>query len=161
MRLEPDGAMARIRTAQAAVLASLLSNVRLNRMVEFGAMPSDAADAYTVDQMLGDLRRGIWSELSSSSVRIDGFRQNLQFEYLSQLGAKINPAPVIANPNLPAAFAFTQSPPPDQARALMRMQLMDLDGQLRSALPRAANAETRAHIIEARNRIDVILHPEK
>jgi len=160
-RIEPDGAMARIRSAQAGVLSALLSNVRLTRMVEFGAMPAGAKDAYTVDQMLVDLRRGIWGELSSPSVRIDGFRQNLQFEYLSQLGAKINPPPVTPNPNLPAAFAFLQSPPPDQARSLMRMQLMDLDGQLRSALPRAADAETRAHIIEARNRIDVILHPQK
>jgi hypothetical protein len=61
----------------------------------------------------------------------------------------------------PPAFAFLAAPPPDQARALMRAQLMDIDEQLRSALPRAADAETRAHIIEARSRIDSILHPKK
>jgi hypothetical protein len=160
-RIEPDGAMGRIRTAQAGVLSSLLNNVRLNRMVEFGSMPIGGQAAYTVDQMLNDLRRGIWSELSNSSVRVDGFRQNLQYEYLAQLGSKINPVAVAANPNFPASFAFLNAPPPDQARALMRAQLMDLDSQLRSALPRAADAETRAHLIEARNRIDVILHPEK
>jgi hypothetical protein len=61
----------------------------------------------------------------------------------------------------PPAFAFLAAPPPDQARALMRAQLMDIDEQLRSALPRAADAEARAHIIEARSRIDSILHPKK
>jgi len=160
-RIEPDGAMARIRTAQAGVLTALLSNVRLNRIVEFGAMPADRKDTYTMDQMLGDLRRGIWSELSSPSVHIDAFRQNVQYEYLTQFGSKINPVAAPANPNIPAAFAFLQSPPPDQARALMRTELMDLDAQLRSALPRAGDAVTRAHIVEARNRIGVILHPEK
>ena len=160
-RIEPDGAMARIRTAQAGVLSALLNNVRLNRMAEFSAMPGDRKDAYNLDQMLVDLRHGIWGELSASSVRIDAFRQNLQYEYLAQLGSKINPPAAAPNPNLPAAFAFIQSPPPDQARALMRTELMDLDGQLRSALSRAADASTRAHIIEARSRIDVILHPPK
>lgn len=158
-RIEPDGAMARIRTAQAGVLSALFGNTRLNRMVEFGAMGSK--DAYTVDQMLSDLHRGIWSELSSPTVRIDAFRQNLQYEYISQLGAKINPAPVTPNPNIPAAFAFMQAPPADQARALMRADLMELDSQLRSAQSRAADVQTRAHIIEARHRIQLILYPER
>jgi hypothetical protein len=40
------------------------------------------------------------------------------------------------------------------------MELLDLDAQLRGALPRAANRDTRAHIVEARHRIDRILNPK-
>jgi hypothetical protein len=38
---------------------------------------------------------------------------------------------------------------------------MDLDAQLRSAIPRSADRETRLHLIDSRNQIDRILHPNK
>ena len=119
-------------------------------------------NTYTLANMLDDVRRGIWGELSSSSVHIDAFRRNLQYAYLAQLAAKINPpTPAPTTTPIPAQFAFLQAPPPDDARALMRSELIQLDDQLRAALPRATDEETRAHIIEARHRIDITLHPEK
>ena len=161
-RIEPDGAMARLRAAQNGVLNSLLNNARMTRLVEFGAMSNGKGSTYTLSEMLTDLRHGIWSEVAAPSVRIDAFRRNLQYAYLAQLASKINPPAVVqSGPPLPAAFAFFQAPPPDEARALMRTELMDLDAQLRSALPRATDTETRAHITEARHRIDITLHPEK
>jgi hypothetical protein len=81
--------------------------------------------------------------------------------YLDQVGAKINgpfpTAPAGASPQVAANFA----PPPDEARGLLRSELLALDAQLRSATSRAADADTRAHIVEARHRIDVILNPNK
>ena len=161
-RIEPDGAMARLRSAQNGVLNSLLNNARMTRLVEFGAVSNAKGSSYTLANMLGDLRRGIWTEVTAPSVHIDAFRRNLQYAYLAQLASKINPPPVVAGgPPVPAAFAFFQAPPPDEARALMRTELIDLDSQLRAALPRATDAETRAHITEARHRIEITLHPEK
>ena len=161
-RIEPDGAMARLRSAQNGVLNSLLNNARMTRLVEFGAISNVKGSSYTLANMLGDLRRGIWTEVTAPSVHIDAFRRNLQYAYLAQLASKINPPPAVAGaPPVPAAFAFFQAPPPDEARALMRTELIDLDSQLRAALPRATDAETRAHITEARHRIEITLHPEK
>ena len=44
-------------------------------------------------------------------------------------------------------------------RALFRSELTALDGSIKAALPRAANRETRAHLEDARDQIDKILHP--
>ena len=160
-RIEPNGALGRIRTAQAAVLANLLNNSRMSRLIEYNAMSTDKASTYPLRQMLGDIREGIWTEVSAPSVRIDAFRRNLQYAYLDQVGTKINgpfpPAPAGVPPQFAAQFA----PPPDEARGLLRSELLALDAQLRPATSRVADADTRAHIVEARHRIDVILNPNK
>lgn len=160
-RIEPEGALARIRTAQNAVLTALLNNSRMTRLIEYNALAPNRSDTYSLREMAGDLRDGIWSELSSPSVRIDAFRRNLQYAYLEQLGAKINgpfqSAPPGASPQQVAVFA----PPPDEARGLLRSELISLDAQLRNAIPRAGDPDTRIHMVNARHRIDVILNPNK
>lgn len=161
-RLEPDGAMARIRTAQTSILASLLGTPRLVRLIEYNALATDKRNTYSVAQMLSDVRRGIWSELSASNVRIDPFRRNLQYAYLDQLATKINPPTAQPAPaNLPPQFAFNFAVMPDEARAQMRNELIELDGQLRAAASRTGDQETRVHLAHARHRIDTILYPNK
>jgi len=161
-RLEPDGAMTRVRTAQTSVLTSLLGTPRLVRLIEYNAMATDKRNTYSVGQMLGDVRRGIWTELSSPRVQIDAFRRNLQYAYLDQLALKINPPAAQPVPaNLPAQLAFNFAPMPDEARAQMRNELVELDGQLRAAGSRASDQETRVHLAHARHRIDSILFPNK
>jgi hypothetical protein len=160
-RMEPEGALARIRTAQNAILTLLLNNNRLTRLIEYNALAPTRTESYSLREMVADLRGGIWSELSSPSVRTDAFRRNLQYAYLDQLGAKINgpfpTAPPGASPQLAATFI----PPPDEARGQLRSELMALDAQLRDAIPRAADPDTRIHMVDARHRIDVILNPNK
>jgi hypothetical protein len=160
-RIEPEGALARIRTAQTAILTALLSNTRMTRLIEYNALAPARSDTYSLREMLGDLRDGTWTELGSPSVRIDAFRRNLQYAYLEQVGGKINgpfpTAPAGASPQQAAAFV----PPPDEARGLLRSELMALDAQLRDAIPRASDPDTRIHMVNARHRIDVILNPNK
>ena len=49
----------------------------------------------------------------------------------------------------------------ERSSALMRGELTDLDLALRSASARAANRETRLHILDARAEIKQILDPGK
>jgi hypothetical protein len=160
-RMEPEGALARIRTAQNAVLTGLLNNSRLTRLIEYNALAAKGTDTYSLREMAGDLRDGIWSELRAPTVRIDAFRRNLQYAYLEQLGTKINgpfpTAPAGSTPQQAATFVA----PPDEARGLLRSELMALDAQLRDAIPRAGDPDTRIHLASARNRIDLILNPNK
>jgi hypothetical protein len=160
-RIEPNGALTRIRTAQAAVLTNLLNNNRMARLIEYNALSADKSNTYPLRQMLGDVRDGIWTELSRPSVRIDAFRRNLQYAYLDQVGTKINGPFPTAPAGTPPQFAANFAPPPDEARGLLRSELLALDAQLRGAISRAADADTRAHIVEARHRIDVILNPNR
>ncbi|MFN2602845.1 MAG: zinc-dependent metalloprotease [Gemmatimonadaceae bacterium] len=158
-RIEPSGAMTRIRNAQAAVLTSLLNNQRMARLIEYNAMATDKANTYSLRQELDDIRGGIWTEVSAPSVRIDAFRRNLQYAYLDQVGTKINGPFPTAPAGVPPQFAAQFAPPPDEARGLLRNELLTLDSEIRSAIPRAGDPDTRAHLIDARHRIDVILYP--
>ena len=118
-------------------------------MIEYNALASDKSETYSLRQMLGDVRDGIWREVSAPSVRIDAFRRNLQYAYLDQVGAKINGPFPTAPAGLPAQFAAQFfAPPPDEARGLLRSELLALDAQLRGAMGRAAEfPEDRREIL--------------
>lgn len=163
-RIEDVGALATINAAQARVLATLLNDGRLSRLIEIEATPGHPADLYSLADYLADIRHGIWSELDGSSVRIDAFRRALQHSYLDDVRAKINPlAPVPA-----AAGGGRGGPPPGagggpgltDARAMLRMELKTLDGAVVAAQKKAADAETRAHLAEVHHEIGDILNPK-
>jgi len=52
-------------------------------------------------------------------------------------------------------------PLPGEARAMLRAELTDLDGELAGAMGRAADREMRAHLQDCRYQISRILYPDK
>jgi hypothetical protein len=158
-RLEPEGALDRIRGAQGEVLGNLLNVSRMARLVEYEALATNRADVYSLGEMLSDVRHGIWSELGASSVNVDPFRRNLQRTYLDQIASRLAPAPNATAFGI-QIFLGRRVGSTD-ARALLRGELIDLDSEIASALPRAANRETRYHLLDARDQIDRVLHPNK
>ncbi|MXW34285.1 MAG: zinc-dependent metalloprotease, partial [Chloroflexi bacterium] len=87
-RIEPAGALARIRAGQARVLRSLLSAGRIRRLVEQEAIDGEAA--YAATDFLADLRAGLWGELDAPQVRIDAWRRNVQRVYLDLIDGQLN-----------------------------------------------------------------------
>jgi len=131
-RIEPSGALDRVRTAQQRVLASLLSSARVQRLVEREAV--DGAGAYAATDFLADVRRGIWPELAgSATVKIDAFRRNLQRAYLETLAERVNGRQAVS----------------DDARALFRQELDLLQDGLGGTAGRTGDSITRAHIADA------------
>ena len=109
--------------------------------------------------MLSDVRHGIWSELGATSVSIDPFRRNLQRTYLDQIASRLAPAP---NATAFGVQIFLgRRVGSTDARALLRGELLDLDSEIRSAIPRAADRETRFHLLDVRDQIDRVLHPNR
>ena len=136
-----------------------MNNDRLERLVNSAALHPDE---YTLDNMLSDLQDGIWSELKSSKVNIDVYRRNLQRAYLDEMNSKLNPEPFKPPANLPPGFrVMPPSPLQGEARALIRAELSSLDLTLKTKIPRTADAETKAHLQDSRDRIQKILFPEK
>ncbi|MEM6770032.1 MAG: zinc-dependent metalloprotease, partial [Bacteroidota bacterium] len=80
--LGPAGVMDRIRSVQVRQLAGLLRKDRLDRLVEQGVL--NGTEAYTITEMLRDLRRGLWAEVYNGR-NIDGFRRNLQRSHVATL----------------------------------------------------------------------------
>ena len=139
-RVEPTGSLDRVRTAQQRILSNLLSPARLSRMVELSAI--DGTAAYQPTTFLGDVRKGLWSELAAGTVTIDPYRRNLQRAHLELASARITPSA-------------------DEARALYRGELKALDAEVRAALPKATDAATRRHLEDARVAIAGALDPQR
>jgi hypothetical protein len=141
-RIEPTGTLERIRLAQSRVMGSLLSTARLSRMVEQQAM--DGAAAYAPTDFLGDVRKGIWSELTAASVTSDAYRRNLQRSYIDLMAGKIN----------------SRTPVTDEVRALVRAELQTLSQEIGAALAKASDRATRAHLADSRDQIAKALDPK-
>jgi hypothetical protein len=141
-RIEPTGALDRIRTAQMRVLNSLFSNARLSRMAEQEAM--DGAAAYRAADFLADVRKGIWSELGAAQVQVDAYRRGLQRGYIDLMAGKIN----------------SRTPVTDDARALVRAELQSLAQEIAAAMAKATDRTTRAHLADSRDQIAKALDPK-
>ena len=156
-KIEASGSIDRIGNAQASVLAGLVNNDRLSRMIELDALPA-AGDRYTLPTMLTDLRRGLWSEIYAGKP-IDAYRRRLQRVYLEAMAAKINPPA----PN-PALAAFGIASPSARAmadfRGLLRAEMHDLARELTGAMVRTGDRATLAHLEDARDQIKKMLDPK-
>lgn len=161
-RIEPNGALRRISGAQSRILGALLDSDRLDRLDEYEALGSPRSSVYPLGEMLTDVRRAVWSELSAQRVSIDASRRALQRSWLAQADAKINPSPalVITGDNAPRR-SRSSSGPNNDVRALMRGELLALDASIRSAIDRAPERTTRLHLLDAREEIRRILDPER
>jgi hypothetical protein len=140
-RIEPAGVTNRIRNAQGSVMNALLQNDRLLRLAEQTAL--DGPSAYSPVQFLGDLRRGLWSELATPARPIDSFRRNTQRMYLETLDNRLNGG----------------AEPPPEVRGLLRGELRTLRAQVLAAIPAATERASRLHLEDVRDQIDEILDP--
>lgn len=157
------GTVSRVLGEQRGLIGGLLSDSRLNRLVEFEV--TAPATAYTVNELLTDLTNGIFSEFGSAKGTPDLFRRNLQRAYLDALITKLDP---------PAAAAPTVAPQPGgrrrgaatgplsgEAKAQIRGALADVQALLISAKGRATDRAVKLHIADSLKAIDEALNPKK
>ncbi|HJZ67960.1 MAG TPA: zinc-dependent metalloprotease, partial [Blastocatellia bacterium] len=156
-RIEPIGALNRIRNAQSSVLNNLLSSSRFARLVEQQAV--DGENAYQPTDFLADVRKGVWTELGAPRVKIDAYRRNLQRAYLDLANNKINGAPQTLPAGLPASFAGLFVTSGDE-RPFYRAELHALNASVSAALVRTTDRATRVHLEGVRDQIAKILDPK-
>ena len=163
-RIEAEGMLSRIGSAQNRVLASVLNDGRMNRLLEVEALARNSSEVYSLADMLYDLRKGVWSELAEGSPKIDAYRRQLQNNYFTLIDRKLNPPPA------PAAgqgggggggFGPPQAPLSEDAKSELRGELVTLQAEIRRATPRASDRETQLHLAGADHRITEILEPRK
>jgi hypothetical protein len=159
LRIEANGMVSRIANAQNRVLVSLFQNARLNRLIE---QPAMHPGQYTLMQMVDDVQRGIWSELSTAAPRVDVYRRELQNNYLDLMDSKLNPPPAPAGGGggFGGAAAAAANTLMEDARSQLRGQVTALRASIRTAIPKAGDRETRAHLQAADYRIGRILDPK-
>ena len=160
-RIEPTGFVERVRVRQTALLNTLFQDQRLSRLAEQQAtMP--AGQAYTLADLFGEVRRGVFSEFGAGAAVVDPYRRNLQRAFVDQMDRLMN-TPLAGPPspfqNVPG---FTPPPPrPGDARALARLEATELATSLRGAQGRITDRATRAHVVDLLARIDRALNPPR
>ena len=144
-RFEGSGALNRVRGLQAMVINALLEPNRLGRMQEASL---GRANAYLPIEMLGDVRRLVWSELGTSG-NIDVWRRQLQRTHLERLRTLATAE---------AAVGAGVDPRMADARPLARGELVALQAALRARLGRGGGDDvTRRHLSDAAARIAEVL----
>jgi len=142
-RIEDDGAIERIKSLQVRTLSSLLDEDRLLRMVENESL--NGSDAYSVLQMLEDVRTGIFSELYRGQA-VDAYRRNLQRSFVELASTQL--AELDAEEKRNDEVIISDVIP------LMRAELQQLKADISSRRYRTSDRMSRIHWNDLLARID-------
>jgi len=151
-KVEPTSGQARLLSLQQAILSNLLGQGRTARLQEHEAILGPKA--YTVAELLADLRAGIFSEFTAEAGRVDPYRRNLQRAFVTVLGTRLNPP-------APSAAGAAASPvlSGDDTRGAIRAELKALRALLQTRAEGASDTPTRNHAQDLIDQIAVILDP--
>jgi hypothetical protein len=138
--LTPAGASDRIMAGQRSMLFQLFSDARIKRMAEIELSHGNEMDVYPVNEMLHDVRQGIWSELGNVRPDIDLYRRNLQRSWVQVIQSRLDSS------NLSG-----------ETRAQLRKTLRDAQAQIERRVNNAANMQTRMHLEDMLDEIGEIL----
>jgi hypothetical protein len=152
-KINPDNGVELMKGIQDGTLSSLLSLDRMARLMETSSM--NKAN-YSIDELMSDLKRGIFSELRTNTA-IDVYRRNLQKAYVSKLIDAIS-----LDKNAAANFngrriviADTDLP------SIARGHLIELRSQLKAANALTTDRLSKFHIADLVARIDKALNPNR
>ena len=149
-----------IGSAQDNMLNRILSTRTLNKLVEGEA--AAGSKAYGVVEFLGDLKKGIWSELTTARA-IDVYRRNLQKSYVNTLINILNP------PAAPATASFgggivismgSSSTDKYDTKSVVRAHLQKLRAEATAAAATNPDALSKFHLLDISFRISKALDPK-
>jgi len=149
-KIENNGNVERIRGLQVRTLENVLDFGRLGRMIENETL--NGKEAYTLTEMMNDLRSGIFSELGSGK-KIDTYRRNLQRAYVDRLEH------LLTEEQSGRRNATSVNVSQSDIRAIARAELNTLKRSVRSAIGRTGDTLSRYHLQDLMERIDLILDP--
>ena len=157
-KIESAGTMDRIRRTQTRILNQLMDFGRMARMIENESLHGDKA--YTLVQMMTEMRRGIWRELYTGDS-IDAYRRNLQRAHIDRLAYLMTEDQAAPNPSSWRSIGQTRVlVSQSDIRSVARAQLLNLKRAVANAMPQASDQNTRYHLIDATERINAVLDPK-
>lgn len=139
-RLYASGHVNRLMNFQYVIVFSLFDERRVRRLIDQEARAGTAA--YSVRDLLDDVRKSVWRQLSETKPRIDTYQRQYQRGYLAVLDAKLNGSNASRT----------------DLQAFGRASLQALSADLSKAIPKAADEATRLHLVDSRRVIASILN---
>jgi hypothetical protein len=152
-KINPDSGVEAMKSLQGGTLNSLMAGDRLIRLIETSSL---SKKNYSVDELMSDLRRGIFSELNSNAA-IDIYRRNLQKLYVNNLiDALDNEGKKTASGlnRRPVKYSETDIP------SIARGQLNQLKNQLKIGAAANADRMSKFHLQDLVAKIAMALNPK-
>jgi hypothetical protein len=148
-----------ILSVQETALNRMLSTSTMNKMLNAEAAIGN--QAYTVTDLLTDLRQNIFTELTAKKA-IDIYRRNLQKSYVERLGSIINPA---TGPQAGITFTFGNAAPVMDTKksdilSYLKGHARELKAAIDAAAIGSADKATKYHLQDLSDRLRKILDPK-
>ncbi len=149
-----------ISNTQGSVLNSLLSSSRLFRM-EVISDRFGKTGVYGPEDLINDLERGLWKELSSPKA-IDPFRRNLQKQYVDIMISLMNPAQPVIPAGLPRGLMifFGADIKNTDIPSIARGHLTALRSKILTASNLSTDKLSKYHLQDVAERIRQALNPK-
>ena len=157
-KIEYSGSVERIRRMQERTLNNMLRLGKLARLIENETM--NGTQAYSIIEMMSDLRKGIWSELRSGR-KIDTYRRNLQKAHVDRLAYLMTAKSEGKKPEFGGYQKSTViNTSQSDIRSLARAELNTIQRQARNASAKTSDTMSKYHLRDIVERIALILDPK-
>jgi hypothetical protein len=137
----------------------LITNT-MNKMLN--AETAIGNQAYTVTDLLNDLKQSVFTELAAKKP-VDVYRRNLQKSYVERLGSILNP-PVAMGGGITISFGGAATPQMDTKKTDILSYLKGHARELKAAIDAAAagsaDKATKYHLQDLSDRLKKMLDPK-
>jgi len=153
-KIEFAGNTNRIRATQSRTLNNILDFGRMARMIENEAINGN--QAYSLIEMMSDLKRGIWAELYTHK-KIDLYRRNLQLAYLDRINYIMN-EDQSSIPSWARGRITTVKVGQSDIRTIAVGQLLELRKEIKKSMKKSYDKMSTMHLEMASSKINRILN---
>jgi hypothetical protein len=158
-RTQYSGISETIRRSQVRTLNNILNPGRMTRMAENQAL--NGSSAYYLEDMMEDLRTGVFSEVKSGD-QTDSYRRNLQRAYIERMDYILNDAiDVLRGPSSSYVKTTFVKLNESEVIPMVKGELMTLQKDLTKAAKRSKSNTEKYHYEDLSNRITNILKTTK
>lgn len=146
---------------QESALSLMLNTNRMGKMLN--AEAAMGSQAYTINDLLGDLKQSVFTELASKKP-IDIYRRNLQKSYVERLGNIINPPVGMQGSIIITIGGQPPAPVVDTKKtdilSFLKGHARELKAAIDAAAASATDKATKYHLQDLSDRLKKILDPK-
>ncbi len=151
-KIKPESGVEAMKSLQGGTLNSLFAGDRLIRLIETASLNNKN---YSVDKLITDLRKGIFSELKTNAP-IDVYRRNLQKLFVNNLIEALDndgKKTAMGLNRRPVKYSETDIP------SIARGQLQELKNQFKLGAVATSDRLSKFHLNDLISKIDTALSP--
>ncbi len=160
--LKYNGVASDTMNFQAGLIRSLLSSARLNRLLDGEVFDGDKA--YTITELVGELKAGVMAPLKKPEVKVDPFERNQQRVFIDVLKAEFEPKAEAGTLSIGRGGRVTIDTSGGRSmelRAIARATLKEVLADIKAAEPKAKDVMTKVHLADLQADLEAFFEKKK